>query len=238
MIFIPFILIYLNKSPFLKSWPGIIAICLILFYIRHCLCKDDSQRDTPNSRQITIFNFLKTFFRLWNIAMTISKSIDLRVSIESRFPTQWTDSHCRYYGRKLQLSPHVAFRMWYQRHLSRKWKNYQNNNFLLKTGIWSANSTLLSLKFMANAIYEPDNLTQTGFEMINFFQLAKQNAFQAFYFSIQCHILVSRLGGAQYVDCLVSRDTDPIQNRCKKDFCLLNLIWMRTFSNNNFIVLR
>jgi glucan phosphoethanolaminetransferase (alkaline phosphatase superfamily) len=90
---------------------------------------------------------------------------------------------------------------------------------------------------MTNAIYEPDNAWQTGLDATNLFKFAKQSGFQTFYLSTQCDTMLASIGGAQYIDHVVAKETDPIQVRLKKDMYLLELIRKQTFSEKNFIVL-
>jgi glucan phosphoethanolaminetransferase (alkaline phosphatase superfamily) len=112
-----------------------------------------------------------------------------------------------------------------------------NNNFIFRVGIAGANSTLSSVKFITNAIYEPDNLKQTSLDGTNLFKLAKQSGFQTFYLSTQCDMFLSSIGGAQYIDHIVTKETDPIQIKLKKDLYLLELMQKQKYGDKNFIVL-
>jgi glucan phosphoethanolaminetransferase (alkaline phosphatase superfamily) len=77
--------------------------------------------------------------------------------------------------------------------------------------IAGANSTLSSVRFIANAIYEPDNIKQMDLDTINLFKLAKQNGFQTFYWSTQCNASLSSIGSTQYIDHVVAKEPTPIQ---------------------------
>jgi glucan phosphoethanolaminetransferase (alkaline phosphatase superfamily) len=112
-----------------------------------------------------------------------------------------------------------------------------NGNFIFKMGISGANSTLSSVKFITNAIYEPDNLRETSLDRTNLFKLAKQSGFQTFYLSTQCDMFLSSIGGAQYIDHIVTKETDPIQIKLKKDLYLLELMQRQKYGDKNFIVL-
>jgi glucan phosphoethanolaminetransferase (alkaline phosphatase superfamily) len=242
MVFIPFTLIYFLNKKFtvFKSWLGIITICCLFFGIGHRLCTDSSQRFAPNSRRITIYNSLKAFFGYFIIKY---QHYDFKTYLP------YTVEKNQFFQRNEPINiVYIIGESCNYRHMSLfgydgndttpKLKELsKNNNFIFKTGISGANSTLSSVKFITNAIYEPDNLKQTGLDTTNLFKLAKQSGFQTFYLSTQCDTLVSSIGGAQYIDHVVSKETDPIQTRLKKDLHLLDLIRTQTFSDKNFIVL-
>jgi glucan phosphoethanolaminetransferase (alkaline phosphatase superfamily) len=243
IIFIPFAFIYfLNKKiTVLKSWIGIFIISCIFGGIGHRLCTDSAQRFTPNSRRITIYNSLKAFFGYFIIkyrhydfktyrpyAIEKNQFFERKGSINIVYII---GESCNYRHMSLfgydanDTTPHL------------KKLSQMNDNFIFKVGIAGANSTLSSVKFITNAIYEPDNLRQTSLDVTNLFKLAKQSGFQTFYLSTQSDMFLSSIGGAQYIDHIVTKETDPIQIALKKDLYLLELMQKQNYGDKNFIVL-
>ncbi|MDR0590697.1 MAG: sulfatase-like hydrolase/transferase [Puniceicoccales bacterium] len=243
MIFIPFLLIYLlnRKSSVQKPWLGVLTIACIFGSIGHRLCGDVSQRFVPNSRRITLYNSLKSFFgyfivkyRHYNFKTYAPYVVEKNQYFSRKGPITIVyiiGESCNY--RRMSLFGYG------DNDTTPCLKNLSkiNNNFIFKVGISGANSTLSSTKFITNAIYEPDNLKQTGLDTTNLFKLAKQSGFQTFYWSTQCDTLLSSIGGAQYIDSIVTKETDPIQIRLKKDLYLLERIKKQKYSDKNFIVL-
>ncbi|MDR0741038.1 MAG: sulfatase-like hydrolase/transferase [Puniceicoccales bacterium] len=243
MIFIPFGLIYVLNRKFSvqKSWVGILIISCIFGSIGHRIYVDGTQRFTPNSRRITIYNSLKAFFGYFIIQ---HRHYDFKTY------QPYTVEKNQYFGRKGPINivyiigescnyRHMSLFGYGDRDTTPRLKKLaqENNNFIFKVGIAGANSTLSSVKFITNAIYEPDNIKQTGLDTTNLFKLAKQSEFKTFYWSTQCDVFLSSIGGAQYIDHVVAKETNPIQIKLKKDLYLLELLEKQTFSDKNFIVL-
>ncbi|MDR2812716.1 MAG: sulfatase-like hydrolase/transferase [Puniceicoccales bacterium] len=243
IIFIPFAFIYfLNKKvTVFKSWVGILIIFCIVGGIGHRLCIDSAQRFTPNSRRITIYNSLKAFLGYFIIKY---RHYDFKTY------QPYVVEKNQFFGRKDPINiVYIIGESCNYRHMSLfgydannttpylKKLSQANDNFIFKVGIAGANSTLSSVKFITNAIYEPDNLKQTSFDATNLFKLAKQSGFQTFYLSTQCDMFLSSIGGAQYIDHTVTKETNPIQIRLKKDLYLLELMQKQKYGDKNFIVL-
>lgn len=242
MVFIPFGLIYFLNKKFItrKSLLGIIIIACIFGSIGHRLCTDASQRFTPNSRRITLYNSLKAFFgyfiiqhREYNFKTYQPYAVEKNQFFERRGPITIVyiiGESCNYRHMSLfdynvnDTTPNLK-------------KIANNNNFIFTQGLSGANSTLSSVKFITNAICEPDNIRQTDLDTTNLFRFAKQSGFQTFYLSMQCDTVLSSIGGAQYIDHIVTKETDPIQIRIKRDLYLLELLKKQNFSDKNFIVL-
>jgi glucan phosphoethanolaminetransferase (alkaline phosphatase superfamily) len=243
IVFIPFVFIYFLNKKFtpLKSWVGTLIIFCIFGGIGHRLCTDGAQRFTPNARRITLYNSLKTFFGYFIVKY---RHYDFKTY------QPYTVEKNKFFERKGPINiVYIIGESCNYRHMSLfgygdrdttpclKKILQNNNNFIYKIGIAGANSTLSSVEFITNAIYEPDNLKQTALDTTNLFKLAKQSGFRTFYWSTQCDMFLSSIGGVQYMDHIVTKETDPIQIALKKDLYLLELLETQTFSDKNFIVL-
>ncbi|MDR1434856.1 MAG: sulfatase-like hydrolase/transferase [Puniceicoccales bacterium] len=244
MVFIPFFLIYFlnRKSVVKKTWIGILIISCIFGSIGKRLCTDASQRFTPNSRRITLYNSLKAFFGYFIIKYRhydFNKTYQPYAVEKNQFFERESPINIVYIIGESCNYRHMSLFGYGRNDTTPRLKSLaqNNDNFIFQVGISGANSTLSSVKFITNAIYEPDNLKQTSLETTNLFKLAKQNNFKTFYLSMQCDTLLAAIGGAPHMDQIVTKETDPIQIRLKKDLYLLKLIQKQTFSEKNFIVL-
>lgn len=112
----------------------------------------------------------------------------------------------------------------------------ENDNFLYMKGIAGGLSTFPACKFLMNAICEPDNSVMTGSTQTNLFRLAKSHGFKTFYIASQSDHMLSALGGANYIDKIITYDTFPLQFNEKQDGLLLELLSEIELSEKNFIV--
>jgi glucan phosphoethanolaminetransferase (alkaline phosphatase superfamily) len=246
MVIIPFAAIdFLNrKFVVLKSWLGIVAIGSIFCTFGYRLCTAMTTRFVPNARRITLDSSLKAFFGYFIIKYR-------NYHLKSYRP--YSVEKNQFFNREGPINiVYIIGESCNYRHMSLfgydvhdttprlKALAQNNDHFIFKVGISGANSTFASVKFITNAIGEPDNVQQTGLNTTNLFKLAKQSGFQTFYLSTQHDTLLSGIGGIQYIDHIVAKASNPIdtiQIQIKRDLYLLELIHRQTFSDKNFIVL-
>jgi glucan phosphoethanolaminetransferase (alkaline phosphatase superfamily) len=112
-----------------------------------------------------------------------------------------------------------------------------NDTCYFTQGIAGSISTLSSIKFMMNAIGEADNPIQTSKDITNLFRLAKRRGFRTFYISSQTEHMLSSIGGANYMDVRITKDSNPLECGRFMDEYLLKNLDKQVFGKRNFIVL-
>lgn len=112
----------------------------------------------------------------------------------------------------------------------------ENDNFIYVKGIGGGVCTFSACKFLMNVICEPDNSVMTGGTQTNLFRLAKSHGFKTFYVASQSDHMLSALGGANYIDKIITYDTFPLKFNEKQDEFLIELLPELELSDKNFIV--
>jgi glucan phosphoethanolaminetransferase (alkaline phosphatase superfamily) len=113
----------------------------------------------------------------------------------------------------------------------------KSDNFYYVMGMAGGVNTLSSLKFMMNAIYEPDNKRQTSSDQTNLFKLAKSRGFKTFYISSQRDNVLASIGGVGYIDVIINNGSNISKVGKISDDQLLDQIKINELGDLNFIVL-
>ncbi|MBQ3944807.1 MAG: sulfatase-like hydrolase/transferase [Alphaproteobacteria bacterium] len=115
----------------------------------------------------------------------------------------------------------------------------KNSNFYCTAGVSGAVCTKASLRFMTNAIYEPDNVRLNDSGETNLFKLAKENGFKTFYLASDPKNMVNSIcnKSSRYIDVLITRENDKKRVTEMKDDYILELIEAQEYTKRNFIVL-
>ncbi len=115
----------------------------------------------------------------------------------------------------------------------------ESDNFYHTLGVSGAVCTKASLRFMANVIYEPDNVKLNDSGETSLFKLAKENGFKTFYLASDPKNMVNSIcnKSAKYIDVLKTRESNmKLANELKDDY-IQTLLDEQEFSSRNFIVL-
>ena len=199
-------------------------------------------RFDPNEARFTLFNSVNSFLSYWIIACkhyTIKdykpyvvkqiKKINEPVTIVYILGESCNMNHMSLYGYNIETTPQL------------KTFAQNNQNFYYTKGIAGAIATFPSSKFMLNVIGEPDNVKMTSQDVTNLFKIAKMAGFRTFYISAQRCNLLAVLGGAAFIDVMVTHDDYPMRFFNQQDEFLLEFVEKMQkegkFSDKNFIVL-
>ena len=113
------------------------------------------------------------------------------------------------------------------------------DNFYYTQGISGAVCTKSSVRFMTNAIYEPDNIKLNDSGETCLFKLAKENGFKTFYIASDEKSTVNSIcnQSLKHIDVLITReDNATLQKQLKDDYIIYKLE-EQNFEARNFIVL-
>lgn len=115
----------------------------------------------------------------------------------------------------------------------------KSNNFYYTRGVSGAVCTKASLRFMANVIYEPDNVKLNDSGETSLFKLAKENGIKTFYLASDPKNMVNSvcIQNAKYIDVLRTRESNVKLATEMKDDYILALLDKQKFTDRNFIVL-
>ncbi|MGB4191360.1 MAG: phosphoethanolamine transferase [Rickettsiales bacterium] len=109
-------------------------------------------------------------------------------------------------------------------------------NFTYLKGLSSGVSTPVSLAYLINNIYEPNNMQEIENKTANLFRLAKQHDFKTFYISAQSGAFLTNMG-VEYIDYKLFRNNRLFLFKEHQDEALLKIIPNLDYTEKNFIVI-
>ena len=241
MILLPYSLIgYIcNAIKCRKSWISMIFLCAPVLWIgtSSWIRKNDTGF-TPNPVQITLDNSIKSIIGFIILQHRNFKIKDYKpYKIHKKDPLQGPVNIVLIIGESVNYNHMSLFG--YKKNDTTPNLNQlaKNDNFIYKKGISGAICTLSSCKFLTNVVYEPDNIRQTHSEETNVFKLAKEAGFKTFYLSSQSGHLLLSVGGADYIDHLMTAEMSPRRVLNLGDLYLIENLKNQPWGEKNFIVL-
>lgn len=239
-VIIPFFLISLfvkkNKTT---SIIGTIILTVTFLVTGQKLFFSELNRFSPNEIRFSIDNSLKSFWGCMAIHLRKQK-------IEPYLPYEVIDKH-KEFGQEPINIIYIIGESCNYKHMSLFGYNVDTTpilkemskdpTFYKTEAISGAISTLPSCKFITNVLKEANNPKQAAKTDTNLFKFAKSRGFKTFYISSQTEHMLGSIGGIQYMDVCLTKDSYPHESDTYMDEHLLSVIDEQTFSKRNFIVL-
>ena len=115
----------------------------------------------------------------------------------------------------------------------------EESNFYFTEGIAGGVCTKSSLRFMANVIWEPDNIKLNNSGETSLFKFAKENGFKTFYLASDPKNMVNSVcnTSSRYIDVLRTKESDFSKAAELVDDYILTLIYQQEITDRNFIIL-